>query len=152
MIVMLIPVAAEAALSYGALAEIDLASDGAGDATGTAWTLSADGGTAQPIRVPGGGWNSDWQEPRIDTMTGLVDYAVYERKTLIPKIVTCQVTKISFGAVNYGADLLVNDKLMGSHVGSMTPFEVDISSAFVPGRECSLKVKAYHRRHSVIGH
>jgi len=150
MIVMLIPVAAVAALSYGALAEIDLTSDGAGGTTGTAWTLSADGATARPIKVPGGGWNSDWQEPRIDTMTGVVDYVVYERKILVPEIVAGQVTKISFGAVNYGADVLVNDMLMGSHVGSMTPFEVDISSAVVPGRECSLKVKAYHRRHYMV--
>ena len=130
--------------SHGALAEIDLASGGAG------WTLSADGGTARPIKAPGGGWNSDWQEPRIDTMTGVVDYVVYERKILVPKIIAGQVTRISFGAVNYGADVFANDKLMGSHVGSMTPFEVDISSAVVPGKECTPKVKAYHRRHYMV--
>jgi hypothetical protein len=150
MMVMLISVAAEAALTHGALAEIDLASGGAGGATGKGWTLSADGGTARPIKVPGGGWNSDWQEPRIDTMTGVVDYVVYERKILVPEIVADQVTKISFGAVNYGADVFANDKLMGSHVGSMTPFEVDISSGVVPGKECTLKVKAYHRRHYMV--
>jgi hypothetical protein len=95
--------AAEAALPRGALAEIDLASD-------TAWTLSADGGPGRPIKVPRGGWNSDWQELRIDTMAGVKDYVVYERKILVPKIAAGQVTKISFGAVNYGADALGIDR------------------------------------------
>ena len=130
-------------LPGGALADIDLASD-------TVWTLRADNGTARPIKVPGGGWNSDWQEPRIDTMTGVNDYVLYERKLVVPAIVDNQVTKISFGAVNYGADVFVNDKLMGSHAGSMTPFEVDISSAIVPGKDCALKVKTYHRRHYMV--
>lgn len=58
--------AAETATPRGALAEIDLASD-------TAWTLSADGGPARPIKVPRGGWNSDWQEPRIDTILEVDD-------------------------------------------------------------------------------
>lgn len=148
----------------GALAVIDLASD-------TAWTLSADGGPARPIKVPRGGWNSDWQKPRIDTMTGVKDYVVYERKILVPKIAEGQVTKISFGAVNYGAEVFVNDKWVGSHVGSLTPFEMAITGALrifgpdvtiykmlapfewkvtgavEPGEECTLKVKAYHRRH-----
>ena len=118
--------AAEAPPSRGSLAEIDLASD-------TAWTLSADGGPARPIKVPRGGWNSDWQEPRIDTMTGVKDYALYERKILVPKIADGQVTKISFGAVNYGADVLVNDKPVGSHVGSLTPFEAEITSVVERG-------------------
>lgn len=129
--------------SGGALEEIDLAS-------GTAWTLSADGGTARPIKVPYGGWNSDWQEPRIDTMTGINVYALYERKVIVPKVTDDQVTRISFGAVNYGADVFVNDKLMGSHVGSMTPFEVDVTEAVEPGKEYTLKVKAYHRRRYMV--
>jgi hypothetical protein len=129
---------------HGALAQIDLASD-------TAWTLSADGGPARPIKVPRGGWNSDWQEPRIDTMTGVKDYVVYERKILVPRIADGQITKISFGAVNYGADVLVNGKPVGSHAGPLTPFETEITGAVEPGRECTLKVKAYHRRHYMQG-
>ncbi|MEI8235522.1 MAG: hypothetical protein WCH57_12690, partial [Verrucomicrobiota bacterium] len=40
-----------------ALREMDLASD-------KDWTLSVDGGSARPIKVTAGGWNSDQQEPQ----------------------------------------------------------------------------------------
>ena len=151
MIVMRIAVAAQASLSHGMLAEIDLASDGAGSTTGTGWTLSADGGPARPIKVPGGGWNSDWQDPRIDTMSGVKDYVVYERKITVPQIAADQVTKISFGAVNYGAEVLINDKPVGTHAGPLPPFETEITGVVEPGKECTLKVKAYHRRHYMDG-
>ena len=53
--------------SAGPVQEIDLASD-------TAWTLRIDGGPPRAVRVPGGGWNSDLQNPPIDTMTGVADH------------------------------------------------------------------------------
>ena len=84
------PAGAETRPIYGgASAQIDLASD-------SAWTLSADGGPARPIRVPGGGWNSEQQKPPIDTMNGVQDYALYERTLVVPKIAPGQVTRISF--------------------------------------------------------
>ena len=123
-----------------ALQEVDLASD-------KAWTLSADGGPPRAIVVPGGGWNSDLQNPPIDTMTGVDDHVIYERRLRIPKVAEGQVTKILFGAVNYGADVFIDDTLVAGHVGSLTPFEVDLTGAGAPGGEYTLKVKAYHRRH-----
>lgn len=131
------------AIYGGALAEVDLASD-------TAWTMSTDGGPTRPIKVPGGGWNSDSQTPRIDTMTGVSDHVIYERKLEIPQLSADQVTRISFGAVNYGAEIYIDDKLVGSHDGSQTPFEVDLTGAVTPGKCCDLKVKAIHRRHYMI--
>ena len=64
--------------SAGPVQEIDLASD-------TAWTLRTRRRAAAPIRVPGGGWNSDLQNPPIDTMTGVKDHVIYQRKILVPQ-------------------------------------------------------------------
>ena len=127
----------------GALLEIDLASD-------TAWTLRADDGPARPIKVPGGGWNSNWQEPRIDTISGVKDYAIYERKFLVPNVAEGQVSKLSFGAVNYGAEIFIDGNRVAAHDGSLTPFVADITGFVKPGRECALTVKAYHRRHYMV--
>lgn len=60
-----------------ALKDIDLTSD-------TAWTLAIDGAAPRPIKVPGGGWNSDEQSPPIQTMKDVKDYVLYERKVLMP--------------------------------------------------------------------
>ena len=120
--------------------EVDLASD-------TAWTLSIDGRRARAIKVPGGGWNSDLQSPRIDTMKGVSDHLIYERKIDVPQIAEGQVTKILFGAVNYGAEVYIDDKLAATHAGPQVPFNADITKFVTPGKTHILKVKAYHRRH-----
>ena len=120
--------------------EVDLASD-------TVWTLSVDGGAARAIKVPGGGWNSDLQSPRIDTMEGVKDHVIYQRTIDVPRLIDGQVTKILFGAVNYGAEVYIDDKLATTHAGPQVPFEADITKFVTPGRKHALKVKAYHRRH-----
>ena len=134
-------IAAMLLVSRGAWAvEVDLASD-------TAWTLSVDGGAARAIKVPGGGWNSDLQSPRIDTMKGVKDHVVYQRRIDVPKVTDGQVTRILFGAVNYGAEVYIDDKLAATHAGPQVPFDADITKFVTPGKTHVLKVKAYHRRH-----
>ena len=128
----------------GALAQVDLAS-------ATAWTLSIDGGPTRPVKVPGGGWNSDRQTPTIDTMGGVKDHVVYRRQIRVPKLAEGQVSTILFGAVNYGADVFIDGKLVARRVGALTPFEADITDAVTPGRQHTLTVKAYHRRHYYTG-
>ena len=125
-----------------ALREMDLASD-------TDWTLSVDGGAPRPIKVPGGGWNSDQQEPRIDKNKDVKDHVIYERSIKLPDYKSGQVVKLLFGAVNHGAEVYINDKLVATHAGPMTPFEADITDVVKPGETCQLKIKAYHRRHYV---
>ena len=63
-------------LSASPIKEIDLASD-------TAWTVSVDGGPRRPIKVTGGGWNSDQQDPPIGT-GDVKDHVTYERIITIP--------------------------------------------------------------------
>ncbi|NQT85240.1 hypothetical protein HQ560_00660 [bacterium] len=120
--------------------EIDLASD-------TAWTLQIDGGKPRPIKVPGGGWNSDSQSPRIPTMEGVRDHVVYQRVVDVPRVMDGQITTILFGAVNYGAEVYIDGKLVTAHENPYVPFEADISRSVRPGQSHTLSVKAYHRRH-----
>jgi hypothetical protein len=124
--------------------EFDLASD-------SAWKLSVDGGPERPIKVPGGGWNSDLQEPRIPTMTGVDDFVIYRRSISVPKISDGQISKIFFEAVNYGAEVYIDGQLVGSHAGPQTPFEIDVTRFVTPGKRHELTVKAYHRRHYIRG-
>ena len=126
--------------SGGALAEVDLASD-------TAWTLSIDGGAVRPIKVPGRGWNSDLQEPRIDSMSGVKDFVVYSRTITIPKKEGGQVTQLRCGAVAHGCEVYLDGKKVGEHQGPQVPFEIDLTEAATLGKEQTLTVKAYHRRH-----
>ena len=123
-----------------ALQEIDLASD-------TAWILSVDGGPVRPIKVPGGGWNSDQQEPQIQVMRDVRDYVTYERQITVPRIHGGQVVKVLFGAVNYGAEVYCDGTKVAEHHVSILPFEADITSCVKGGGEHTLTVKAYHRRH-----
>ena len=124
------------------LAETDLASD-------TAWTLRCDDGPARPIKVPGGGWNSDQQSPPIQAMKDVKDFVLYERKLTIPADAADQVTLLKFGAVAHGCEVFLDGKKVGEHHGPQVPFDIDLTPAATPGREQALQVKTFHRRHYV---
>lgn len=136
-----------------ALESADLASD-------TAWTISLDDGPARKIKVPSGGYNSDRQDAPLIAMcvdpgysvskTGyrdVLDHATYKRQIRIPKVRDDQVTLIEFGAVNHGAEVFLSDgtteKRVGAHAGPLMPFSVDLTGLVTPGKEYTLKVKAY---------
>ena len=127
-----------AASGFGA--EIDLASD-------TVWTLSIDGGAPRPIKVPGGGWNSDRQLPRIQEMRDVKEFVLYERKILMPAEAAGQAVALRFGAVAHGCEVFLDGNKVGEHHGPQVPFEIDLTGTAVTGREQTLQVKAYHRRH-----
>ena len=101
-------------------------------------------GPLAAIEVTGGGWNSNMQHPMLlpanmhgDSQPDVKqDYVVYERKIQVPKVVDGQVTKIIFGAVNFGADVFIDDKLIAAttYTGPMVPFAVDISTETKPGK------------------
>jgi hypothetical protein len=122
------------------LQTIDLASD-------TAWTISLDGKPSRPIKVPGGGWNSDQQSPRIDRGIDVQQYVVYVRQITLPNFNNGDDIKIMFGAVNFGAEIYINDIKIMEHNGAMTPFEADLTNYVSPGQTVTLKVKAFHSRY-----
>ena len=119
---------------------IDLASD-------TAWTLRCDDGPARPIKVPGGGWNSDLQSPRIQVLQDVKDHVLYERKITVPQMMPEQAVELRFGAVTYGCEVFLDGRKVGEHHGPQVAFEIDLTGAATPGKEQVLQVKAFHRRH-----
>ena len=119
---------------------IDLASD-------TAWTLRCDDGPVRAIKVPGGGWNSDQQSPRIQEMREVKDYVLYERKITIPARYSEQAVRLRFGAVTHGCEVFLDDKKVGEHHSPQVAFEMDLTAQAKPGSEQVLQVKAFHRRH-----
>ncbi len=119
--------------------ETDLASD-------VDWTLSIDGGQVRPIKVPGGGWNSDRQSPQI-AAADVKDHVVYERRIVIPVEAKDKVVKVLFGGCNYGAEVFLDDKKLAEHHAPMTPFTADLTAAAQPCKTQVLRVKAYSRYH-----
>ncbi|MBE6210456.1 MAG: beta-galactosidase [Rikenellaceae bacterium] len=53
----------------------------------------------------------------------------YEREFTVPSKWLSQRVMLNFGAVDWKADVFVNDVLVGSHTGGFTPFSMDITPA-----------------------
>jgi hypothetical protein len=65
---------------------------------------------------------------------------VYERQVTMPGSWTGQIIKAELEAVNYLADVYVNDVLAGTHVGGWIPFSVDITDQLGTETNFILKV------------
>lgn len=126
----------------GVLGVVDLASE-------TEWTLRLDDGPARPIKVPGGGWNSEQQSPPIQVMREVRDFVRYERFITVPDLAEGQAVELRFGAVTYGCEVFLDGKKAGEHHGPQVAFRVDLTPLATPGKSQKLEVKAYHRRHYI---
>jgi len=87
------------------------------------------------INVP-----SPWQaDPRFRKQSGPV---WYQREFDIPPewVQTDLVVMLGFGAVDYFAEVWVNEKIIGTHEGGYLPFEFDITSFVIVGTN-SVKVR-----------
>ncbi|MGL1886808.1 MAG: beta galactosidase jelly roll domain-containing protein [Reichenbachiella sp.] len=73
--------------------------------------------TKRAIRVP-----SCWEETKED----YEGVAFYRRKFNVPKEWSSKMVHLSFEAVNYIAQVYINDKVVGYHEGGFTPFEFNI--------------------------
>lgn len=135
----------------GALSEINLASD-------QEWTLTIDDGPARGIKVPGGGFNSDQQDPPWIEMCGdgkgqrmVKDHVTYQRLITIPKSARGNGVLLEFGAVNHGAEVYLVDgnkeTLVATHIGPHMPFAADLTPHVVPGKKYLLRVNAYPMWH-----
>lgn len=61
-------------------------------------------------------------------------FAWYTRSFEIPRAWADRRVVLHFGAVNYSADVWINGRLLGSHETGYTPFEFELNSALVMGR------------------
>lgn len=87
--------------------------------------------TTTTIQVPGGGWKKQGFTCKE---------ADYSRSITIPNSGQPQVTKIKFGAVNYQADLFVNEVLVGTSTQSHTPATFDITNHVTPGSTYTVRL------------
>lgn len=65
----------------------------------------------------------------------------YSREITIPKDWDGQRVILHFGAVDWKAEVYVDDQFVGEHTGGYTPFSFDITDALGKGRRHTLKVK-----------
>ncbi len=63
------------------------------------------------------------------------DILWYERTFTLPAKWASQRVMLNFGAVDWSADVYVNDILVGSHTGGYAPFSMDITSALKKGEQ-----------------
>ncbi|MGQ9454872.1 MAG: glycoside hydrolase family 2 protein [Armatimonadota bacterium] len=91
---------------------------------------------AQPykILVPG-----SWQA-QISELRDFVGCATYIREVSIPESWRGRRVFLCFGAVDYLADVYVNDRKIGSHEGGYTPFEFEITHAVKFGESNKIAV------------
>ena len=89
-----------------------------------------DGGGPLSIKVPGGGYSSDFQDAPFIDQYAVSTSVVYRRVFQAPpSSVTGSVFHLAFGSVNHGAKVFLNGTEVGSHLGPMMPFEVDVTQA-----------------------
>ncbi|MDR0757763.1 MAG: beta-galactosidase, partial [Tannerella sp.] len=77
----------------------------------------------------------------------------YKRTFTLPPAWKGKHVKLNFGAVDWRADVFVNDVLIGSHQGGYTPFSFDITPWLTSGRQ-KLVVRVWdptNRRYQPIG-
>ena len=79
-------------------------------------------------------WPSDPRTPH----TGA---AWYRRKLTVPKEAENRHVRLVFDAVFYRAKVWLNGQFLGEHEGGYTPFEFDITSGALPGKESTLAVE-----------
>lgn len=64
----------------------------------------------------------------------------FERDVTVPASWEGKVYKLEFGAVNFIANIYINDKHVFEHVGGWIPFTLDITQLTQPGKTFRLKV------------
>jgi len=67
--------------------------------------------------------------------------AVYRKTFTVPKDWQERIVHLAFDAVNYRAEVYVNDHVVGVHEGGFTPFSFRINSMLEPGQENVLTLR-----------
>ncbi|HET6452809.1 MAG TPA: glycoside hydrolase family 2 TIM barrel-domain containing protein [Armatimonadota bacterium] len=102
------------------------------------------------IVVPGA-WNAQGVgEPTDKLFSGYPGLAWYRKTVTIPSNWQGKVTWLKFGGVHRYADVWVNGRHLGEHIGYLTPFKYDISSAVKPGQKAVIAVRVDGRQRKDI--
>ena len=69
----------------------------------------------------------------------------YEREFIVPEEWAGQRVQLNFGAVDWKAEVYVDDAFVGEHTGGYAPFSFDVTDMLAKGKKHSLKVKVTDR-------
>ena len=95
----------------------------------------------QTLLVPGD-WNA--QDPKFLYYEGTIWYKKtfdYQKTNPVNKVI------LYFGAINYRADVYLNGKKLGSHIGGFTPFNFEVPASILKEKDNFLVVKVDNKRH-----
>jgi beta-galactosidase/beta-glucuronidase len=67
----------------------------------------------------------------------------YSRQFTIPTTWANKIVRLNFGAVDWKADVWINDIQIGSHTGGYTPFSFDITPFLVAGKAQKITVRVW---------
>lgn len=81
-----------------------------------------------------------WETPSSAIGRVWLEAAVYRRSVTVPEEWRGRRIVLCFGAVHHRAEVRVDGRLVGDHVGGYTPFEFDVTELLQPGREADLSV------------
>ena len=102
------------------------------------------------IIVPGA-WNAQGVGPPTDKLfSGYPGPAWYRKAVTIPAGWQGKVIQLKFGGVHRYADVWVNGRHLGEHIGYLTPFEYDISGIAKPGQKAAIAVRVDGRQRKDI--
>jgi hypothetical protein len=90
------------------------------------WSFQFGAEAPQSILVP-----APWEVQRPD-LRGKAGTALYGRTFTVPEEYAGKRALIRFGAVDYFAEVWINDVLVGTHEGGYTPFAFPIDHALIP--------------------
>lgn len=98
------------------------------------WRLEVDG-EEQDVLVP-----FAWESTASGVHRTWLDAATYRRQAQIPAGWSGSRTVLCFGAVHHRAEVYVADRLVGTHEGGYTSFELDVTDRVPPGGSFELAV------------
>ena len=86
--------------------------------------------------------SGEWQDIDLPHTFGTRNYmaAWYEKTFQAPDTPSGSRALLHFGGVKYNSEIWLNGKKVGGHFGGYDAFEVDATSAFMPGKENVLRV------------
>ncbi len=88
------------------------------------------------IQVPGS-WEAAGYARRVDGP------ARYRRTVAVPAALDGCRMQLQFDAVSYAAEVSVNGTPVGTHIGSWTPFALDVTDAIRPGEDNEIALTVY---------
>lgn len=109
------------------------------------------GAAVPPLREQislNGAWEQGGQVP--DYEGHAFEQRTFGRRVQVPASWQGKRVVLHFGAVNYVAQVFVNDKPVARHVGPWLPFEADITPHAAPGQSFALRVEVQGRTHMPI--